>query len=234
MFRFQTLEVVLLLVGSIFFLAGSLVAAVTCQDLPADLMLSLEATTTVEGHVLSERFDRNNRVSFVHPTIFAFSYAVGGTQYQGASHTTDGHLIAKLRGTGQATITVCPLHPAWARIEGAYAGAYGPWAAVYLIMPSLGLSFLIWVLRRRHGRVRVFTLGVATPGTLVYKGINRRIRINGGHPEMLRWEFSVEGVAYQGSISSMNPQDFAGLAAQDRVIVLYGPRNPANNILYVD
>ena len=48
---------------------------------------------------------------------------------------------------------------------------------------------------------------------------------------MLRWEFSVEGVAHQGSINSMNPQDFDGLAAQDQVIVLHDPRNPANNIL---
>jgi hypothetical protein len=233
-FRFQTVEVIFLVVGSVLFLAGSLVAALLCRDLPADLMLSLGSTTTVEGRVLSERIDPYNRVNLVHPTIFAFSYAVDGTQYQGESRTTKVDLIAKLRHTRRAIITVSRAHPAWARIEGAYAGAYGPLAAVMLIVPGLGLSFLIVVLRRRHSRVSIFTLGEATPGTLVFKGINPRIRINGRHPEMLRWKFSVAGAPHEGSISSMDPQDFAGLAVQGQVIVLYDPSNPANNVPYLD
>jgi hypothetical protein len=232
-FRLQTIEVIFFVVGSILFLAGSLVAALMCRDLPADLMLSLGSTTTVEGRLLSARIDRYNRVNLVHPTIFAFSYAVDGTQHQGESRTTDGLLIAKLRDARRANITVSRARPAWARIEGTYAGAYGPLAAVMLIVPGLGLSFLIVVLRRRHSRVSVFTLGEATPGTLIFKGINPRIRINGRHPEMLRWRFSVGGAPYEGSISSMDPQDFAGLTVQGQVIVLYDPSNPENNVPYV-
>lgn len=232
MFRLQTLEIVLLAVGCVFTLVGSVVAALMCQDLPADLMLSLGTPTVVEGRVVSDRYDRYHRVNFVHATIFDFTYEVGGVRHQGSSHTTDPRLIAKLRSNGRAAIQVSPTHPDWARIEGTYVGAYGPRAAVYLIMPTLGVIFLSLVLLRRHRRVRAFTRGAATPGTLVYKGANTRVRINGGHPEMLRWEFSVQGVAHQGSINSTDPQAFTGLNVRDRVIVLYDPRDPANNVLY--
>lgn len=234
LFSFQVVETVLFWVGSTFLVVGSLVAALLCQHLPTDLLLSLGSTTTVKGRVLSERIDPYNRIHFVHPTIFTFSYKVDGAVYESSSRTVDRALIARLRATREAPIQVSSLRPAHARIEGTSSGAYGPLAALIFILPVTGLSFLTVVLLRRRGRISAFTAGEATRGALIYRGVNDRVRINGRHPELLRWQFVVAGVPYQGSISSMNPQDLTRIVAQGHVNVLYDRRNPANNVPYVD
>lgn len=231
--RFQTIEKVFLVIGCVLLLSGAVAAAALGHDLPADLALSLGSTSTVEGRVLSDRIDRYSRVNLVHPTIFAFSYTADGASRQGESRTTRRELIAKLRQTRKATVVVSRVSSAWARIEGTTVGPYGSMAAGMLVLPAIGLGFVLVVLRRRQVRLGAFTRGEAAPGKLVFKGVNRKIRINGRHPELLRWQFSVAGVPYECSLSSMDAQELAGLAGNEQVTVLYDPRNPANNVPYV-
>jgi hypothetical protein len=58
--------------------------------------------------------------------------------------------------------------------------------------------------------------------------------MNGRNPLVVRWEFTVEGRASKGSLSSMKLPLIEPLMQQKELTVLYVPDNPRVNTVYLD
>ena len=66
-----------------------------------------------------------------------------------------------------------------------------------------------------------------------FKGQDQTTIINGRHPFLMRWEFNTEAGAFQGSLSSMRLLDLKAFGDAEQIVVVYDPKDPKINTLYV-
>jgi hypothetical protein len=102
----------------------------------------------------------------------------------------------------------------------------------------LGLVFLAVALvvgTRRYDRARrvvhVLRLGESTPGQIIDVRQDYSVRVNRQHPWVIRYQFRVNGQAYEGQVRTLNPVG-ASFQAGTSVWVLYLPDAPQWNAMY--
>jgi hypothetical protein len=225
-FRYQGGQLVLLLVGLIFFGVGSTLTLALDWGLPSDIALSLSGKPDT-GRVVSMRKDPNTRVNGVHPTIIKFSYGDRSDE----SSTRDDEILQHAIIGADIPIEVAG---SWARVRGTTRSIIGLWGLLILLFPSLGffLAYLGW--KSNRNEIRAFTDGRAVVARVTSVGDDYSVTINGRHPLKMEWAFEVGGSQYSGSISALDRSLFGDLTEQKEVVVLYDPMDPDVNTIWVN
>jgi hypothetical protein len=232
-FATQARHLVFMILGLVFFSVGSILAVALNWRVPADLAIALggqEAT----GHVIGAQRDLHVTVNGRHPMRLAFTYEAGGTQHTGVSSTIDPAIVAMAHPGADVPIEIAARHPDWARVRGTTVSIMGPWGALFLIMPALGLSLLAIAVRARRRRIQAFVNGQPIVARVVFAGADTMTRINGRNPLVVRWEFMLEGRTFKGSISSLKGPLIEPLMKQTELVVLYAPDDPKNNTCWIE
>lgn len=219
-------QAVLLLVGAIFFLVGAPLSLIFCRSLPGELALTVlgtPASATVE----STRLQTNVRVNGVHPTEVVFTF--------------DGHRVESstlepggLGPGATAAIEYVPGKPEWARLRGGSYGTFPVWVGFVLLFPLVGAVLVAGAVRSNRREIRAFRDGHATSGRVTNVGLDRSVRVNGRHPLKVDWTFEVLGRQFEGSLSSLDPEQLRDFRSGDQVTVLYDPDQPKVNTVWVD
>lgn len=107
------------------------------------------------------------------------------------------------------------------------------------LLPPLGIAIggLVLVVlsyRRHRAQVRVFVHGAAVRGRVIRRGEDETLRRSWRHPWKVGWELVVDGRRYEGAITHMDRAMLEAAIPTDEVVVLYDPRRPETNIVYIE
>lgn len=233
LFRYQGSQLVLLLVGVGFLGIGGLLTAVFDWRLPADVALSLGGHAST-GRVVATEIEQNMTINGRHPMLIEFHYSVDNREHVAQSHALDRAVIASAQPDTDVPIEVASLNPGWARIRGTTASYLGLYGFFLLVNPALGAILIFFAVRSKRREIRAFISGQPTTARVVFAGTEARVRMNGRNPFVVRWEFTVEGRSFKGSVSSMDRALVEPLMRRKELTVLYVPDNPRVNTVYVD
>jgi hypothetical protein len=118
-FRYQGKQLVMLILGVVFLLFGSIFPVVFGWGLPVDLAIAVSGTT-VQGKGLDARVNHSVRINRAHPTLVRFSYELEGqrmgARLRGAARGTAGKgllegVLRPMRRAGGAAVqppSPCP------------------------------------------------------------------------------------------------------------------------------
>lgn len=105
-----------------------------------------------------------------------------------------------------------------------------PFVGMGLVFLGGGLGVLYWRYQTYVQMAEVLQSGQAKEGEIVSLEPNYSVRINGRMPWTVRYQFTLDGKGYSGSVSTLNnPQETHPVGA---AVVLYLPDNPERNQLY--
>ncbi len=231
-FRYQGSQLAMLIIGLVFSGIGGVVTLALGQGMLAELALTL-SRTSVTGHVIDTRLNRNVTVNGEHPTMIRFSYQAGGEQHMGESSTRDQDRIAAAIAGAEVPIEVASGHPTWARMAGTGYSVMGLYGLLLLIFPLIGLTLTFFAVRSNRREIRAFTDGKPITAKVVFAGEDMSTRINGRHPLQVCWEFKVDGEIYKGSISTMTRLLIEDLMQKEELTILYEPMNPDINTVWI-
>jgi hypothetical protein len=229
-FRYQGLQFVLRLIGMLLFFIGLAVAIPLNWNLKEDLALDLSSKPAV-GRVLELGINSNVRINSRHPTVIRFRYTGDdGGELFGESSTINRQIIAAAIVGADIPLDV---HAGVARVRGTHYSLFGMAGLAFLAMPFVGL-ILWWIAARSNRReVRAFTDGKPIVGQVTFAGEDHFTRVNGRHPLQIKWEFTVAGERYTGSISAIDRELMGDLMQRKLVPVLYDAMNPRINTVWV-
>jgi hypothetical protein len=232
-FAYEGRQFAQLIVGVMFLVVGGGLTLLFDWRLPAELAITLGGHAAT-GHVSDAQIERNITVNGRHPTALTFTYDVGGVRHTGLSSTIDADVVAAAQPGADVPIEVAGLNANWARVRGTTISILGLWGLLMLLMPALGLSLLLVVVRANRREVRAFIHGQPIVARVVFAGPDPTTRVNGRHPLLVRWEFMSEGRLFEGSISSLKQLLIEPLLQREELVVLYDPQNPNINTCYVE
>lgn len=98
-----------------------------------------------------------------------------------------------------------------------------------LIHLTIGVGMLVYVLRGRRRRERIYNHGEVAMATIDGVGYNRSVRVNGKNPFEMTWSFDVDGHRYHDKRSSFDERVLT-FATGDRMWVLYDPYDPESSV----
>jgi hypothetical protein len=229
-FRRQGVGFVLLLMGAIFVGVGGFIAVLFAHDFPADLAITARGRAAA-GRVVSTVVDRHLRINNRHPTVITFDWDDERGRHEATSMTIDGDVVARAQPGSVVDLEVAGDR---GRVRGTTISPLGLYSFFLLIIPLVGIVLVAAASTSRRRRIRAFTIGRAIVARVTKRGLDYAVRINGRHPTMVCWEFSLEGRAFKGKISSMKPELVEPLGQGDDILVLYDPDNPRINTCWVE
>ena len=232
-FRYQGSQFVVLLVGLGFLGIGGVLTAVFDWRLPEDVAISLGGHAST-GRVVDTELEENVTINGRHPMLIQFRYDVDGREHLGSSKALDHDIVASAQPGTDVPIEVASLKPGWARIRGTTASYLGLFGLFMLLNPAVGAILIFFAVRSKRREIRAFINGQPITARVVFAGTETRVKMNGRNPFVVRWEFSVEGRAFKGSLSSMERALIEPLMRRKELKVLYVPDNPRVNTVYVD
>ena len=230
-FRYQGSQLVLLLAGLLSLAVGGVLTAVFDWRLPEDVAISLGGRAST-GRVIDTEVEEHITINDRHPTRIWFHYDVDGRERSGSSSTLDRALIASAQPAAEMPIEVASLNPSWARVRGTTASYLGMFGLFLLVGPAVGAILIVFAVRSKRRKIRAFIHGQPITARVVFAGAEKLVKLNGRNPFVVRWEFTVEGRAYKGSVSSMEQSLVAPLMKQKELTVLFVPDNPRVNTVY--
>lgn len=98
----------------------------------------------------------------------------------------------------------------------------------------VGLVITLVVHRWNRREIRAFVHGAATRGRVVRREHAGSLAIDKKRPWRVGWEFEVGGQRYRGEISSLDQEALEAAIPTDDVVVLFDPRRPERNTVYVE
>jgi hypothetical protein len=229
---YQGSQWVMLIMGIAFLTFGAIFPVVFCWGLPVDLAIDVSGQT-VQGRGMGATLNRSVRINRAHPTRVRFAYEVDGQSYTGEVSTFDSSTIAAGTSGGPLFIEVAGVDPSWARVEGTTYAAFGYSAVFSALFPFIGFALFRSAVRSNRREVAAFTHGVPARATVVFAGEDTTTKVNGRHPLIVRWSFTLNGQEYTGSLSGFDRDFLERFAEGDEVAVLYLPEEPSTNTLYV-
>jgi hypothetical protein len=233
LFKYQGSQFVILLVGVGFLGIGGVLTAVFDWRLPEDVALSLGGHAST-GRVVATEVEQNVTINDRHPMLIEFRYDVDGREHVATSHALDHAVIASAQPDTDVPIEVATLNPSWARIRGTTASYLGLFGLLVLVGPAMGAILIFFAVQSKRREIRAFINGQPITARVVFAGTETRVKMNGRNPFVVRWEFTVEGQSFKGSVSSMERPLIGPLMRQKELTVLYVPDNPRINTVYVD
>ena len=124
--------------------------------------------------------------------------------------------------------------PSWSRIQGTTATKMGLGMLMFFLFPLIGAGMFGWAYRSNRHEIRAFRDGIAARGLIVKRGFDQSTEINGANPFEIVWEFQIDGTNYKGKLSHMDASIINRAFPDDEVTVLYDPRNPKINTVWVE
>jgi hypothetical protein len=225
---------VILLVGLGFLVIGGVLTAVFDSRLSEDVALSISGHRST-GRVIDTEVEEYMTINGRHPMLIRFRYDAGGREHVGSSRALDHAVIASAQPGTDVPIEVASLNPGWARIRGTTASYLGLFGLFHVLVgPVLGAILIFFAVRSKRRAIRAFIHGQPITARVVFAGTETRVRMNGRNPFVVRWEFTIEGRSFKGSVSSMERPLVAPFMRQKELTVLYLPDNPRVNTVYMD
>lgn len=220
-------------VGIAFVGMGLLFSVIFCWGLPVDVAISI-AGKRAEGTVVKAELQRNVEVNDRHPTLITFRYRIGSAWHEGASSTLNGAVIAQATAGATIPLEVYPDVAGWARVRGSTYCTFGYLGLFTAIFPVVGMGLVFFAVRSNQREVRAFRRGLPATGLVIKKGEDTTTSVNDRHPFEVVWQFQVDGITYQGSLSNMDRALLERAVPGNEVTVLYDPRDPKVNTIWVD
>ena len=222
---------VMLTIGLAFLGMGLLFTTIFCWGLPWDLALAASGARG-QATVTSTETVNNVKVNGVRPTRLSFRYRVGPTTYDGDSATLDGMLRRTAVGA-TVPIEYLAFAPSISRVVGTTRATMGYTPIFVVIFPVVGavLAFGAWRSNRRE--IRAFSRGAPVLARITFRGADMSVTVNHRHPFKIVWEFQVGGRPYSGSFSTMQRGELGGIEQSEQLAVLYDPRDPSVNTLWI-
>jgi hypothetical protein len=232
-FRYQGSQLVLLLVGVGFLAIGGVLATVFGWRLPEDVAISLGGHAST-ARVVDTEVEDNVTINGRHPMLIRFRYDVDGRQHEEWSRALDRAIITGAQPGTDVPIEVASLNSGWARVRGTTASMMGLWGLSFLLGPTVGALLIFFAVRSNRREIRAYIHGQPITARVIFAGPETRVRMNGRNPLVVRWEFTVEGRTFKGSLSSLNLPLIKPLMKQQELTVLYVPDDPRINTAYVN
>ena len=93
---------------------------------------------------------------------------------------------------------------------------------------------VFFAVRSNRREIRAFRDGVPGRGLVTKRAEDTSTTVNGRHPFEIHWEFQVDGVTYKGKLSHMERFKIESAFPEDEVTVLYDPRDPKINTVWLE
>lgn len=232
-YRYQGGQKVILIIGLVFTLMGTVFGFVFLWGLPVDIAIGLSGKAAT-GTVVSTETQANVKVNNRHPTLIHFRYKVDGAWHEGSSSALSPAILRSAAPGASVPVEYVPAAPDWVRVAGTTYSTFGYSPVFVLIFPFVGLMLLLRAIGSNRREIRAFERGTPIVATVTYQGPDHSTRMNGQHPFLIRWSFVVGTRTFTGSMSHMSPQALRPLVrGTDQIVVLYDPANPAVNTVHV-
>jgi hypothetical protein len=228
---YQGKERVLAWIGGIFLLLGLPFCFIFLSGITSDLRLVVggeRASATVTSLELETSYE----IDGAHPTRIGFAYQDVGLRREAQSYTTKSSVLGPLEVGAPVEIEHLSGSAGVARVVGTTVGPFGPAVAFVLIFPLAGAFLLGWAIQMNQRQIRAYRHGRAVRGLVRSRGEDETVSSNGEHPTKIVWEFQVDGVPYQGELSSFEHALLREVVPTDEVVVVYDPALPKHNTLY--
>jgi len=220
-------------IGAIFLLIGLPLTLFMGGGLLTDVTLALMGQPAI-ATVLATGAVTNVEVNGRHPIEIKYQYILSGEKHEGASYTTNGDVVNAATIGASIPVEIVPSAPSWSRVKGTTISKMGYTGMFFFIFPLVGGGLLFAAVRSNRREIRAFRDGVATKGLIVRRGMDTSTEINGKHPFDVIWEFQVDGNTYKGKLSHMNHEILRRAMPDDEVTVLYDPRDPKVNTVWIE
>lgn len=230
-FAYGGAQKAMLIIGVVFTLVGLCLGGLFGITVPFELQLDFGGPGQAVGVVQSAELDRSSRINGRHPTTITYAFELDGGRLEGSSTTIDERLQRLERGA-RVPIEYVAGSPSISRVKGTTYGFFGYFGLFPLIFALIGLPMALLARRANQREIRAFTHGEATLGNLLSFELNRSVRVNRRHPWELRWEFFVDDRRFTGELSSLEPGLLDPFAVE-RPVVLFDPKDPAVNTLWI-
>ncbi len=154
-----------------------------------------------------------------------YSFKAGGRARTGVSYAT-GRTLAK---GAKVTIEFPKGDPSVSRIQGMRTSPFGPFAAIVVLYPLIGLGLALAGFRNGFRAIRLLTWGREAEGTLVSREATN-VRIN-KHP-VYRLTFKFEGADKKTHTATAKTHRPEVLEDDARERLLYDPARPEDAVLF--
>jgi hypothetical protein len=231
-FAYQGAQRILRVAGFVLLLVGPIPAILFGGGVLVDLAIDARGEPC-RAEVIETEVLRHVRINRQNPTALSFSCTASGVVVEGRSTTLDAAILERAT---PGTVVDAEVLPGLGvgRVVGTTYGTMGYLGLVFFLSPVLGvvLSVVAWRSNRRE--VRAFVHGKAVRGRVFERREDRRTRYKRRYPWRVGWEFTVEGQRYTGALSHMDRAVLEAAIPTDAVVVLYDPKRPATNTVYIE
>lgn len=232
-FGYQGGQNALRIIGAVFLALGIPFIFIFGGGILTDLTITATGQAAT-GTVVATRVVTSVEVNGAHPVGIQYRYDVSGEKYEAESYTLDTSILSVATAGATVPVEIVPMAPSWSRMKGTKSSKMGYAALFAFIFPIIGAAMLFYVIRANRREIRAFREGVAIKGLVVKRGEDTTTEINGKHPYEIIWEFYVDGKAYKGKLSNMNAMILQRALPDDEVTVLYDPKSPVVNTVWIE
>lgn len=231
--NYQGTQSALRTIGIIFLVIGIPLSIFIGQGALTDVALGLwgkPADATITNTEWLTHVEVNGR----NPLEITYRYEIHGETYNESSYTTDFSVSQTMTKGASVPIEILAGAPSWSRIQGTTATKMGLGMLMFFLFPLIGAGMFGWAYRSNRREIRAFRDGIAARGLIVKRGFDQSTEINGENPFEIVWEFQIDGTNYKGKLSHMDASIINRAFPDDEVTVLYDPRNPKINTVWVE
>lgn len=220
-------------IGAILLAIGLPVVLFLSDGMMTDAALAVTGKP-VTGTVLSTRIVTNVEVNDRNPLEIKYRYEVAGEKYEAASYTTDVDVASRAAVGASIAIDIVPSLPSWSRMQGTTSSKLGMVVLFLFIFPLAGGAMVFSAFRSNRREIRAFRDGVAVKGLVKRRGFDENTEVNGKNPFEITWEFQADGTTYTGKLSHMDRGLLERALPDLEVTVLYDPKDPKINTVWLE
>lgn len=204
-----------------------------------DLLLNANHSIAT-GTVTSKKLITAVHMNSEHPWRIGFHYDLpGGASVAGSGFTYDQDLGNRIQPGDQIEIEYDPSNPTRARPAGGYVGSAPPWVQLLLhgmfgSIGVIGAGLLIATYMTERRDRKLLTYGIAAEGTVVRVRCIGTINFGTKHPYDVYYQFRDPwGREITGRDRTYSYAWAEGLQPGERVGVVFNPRDPHENALWL-
>lgn len=220
-------------IGLVFLVIGIPLTLFVGDGALADIALALRGKPTT-ATVTSTQVVTHVEVNGRNPTEVVYQYEIDGKRYEESSYTTDSQFLQNAVPGALVPVEILESAPSWSRIQGTTRTKLGLSALFIFLFPLVGLGMFGAAYRSNRREIRAFRDGSATKGLIVKRGLDHSTEINGKNPFEIVWEFQIDGTNYKGKLSNMHAEMLNRAFPEEEVTVLYDPRDPKVNTVWIE
>lgn len=230
---YQGTQSALRTIGIVFLVIGIPLSIFICQGAMTDIALGLwgkPADATIMNTELLRHVEVNGR----NPTEITYQYEIDGKRYEESSYTTNSDVVQTMGRGASVPIEILTSAPSWSRVRGTTSTQMGLGMLFFLLFPLVGAGMFGSAYLSNRREIRAFRDGTPTKGLIVKRGLNHSTEVNGKNPFEIVWEFQIDGTNYKGKLSNMHAELLNRAFPEEEVTVLYDPRDPKINTVWIE